>query len=259
MWSVFCFIELSIFIMKKYFYALLLVFSAYACTPNNVKISSAIGDQIDSAGMHGSFALMENSNEAFTIFNLSAYKDSGYAPMNTFFALPALIGLDKGLIGSDTNTWVSLDSSLYYQQMIQKIGRATIMHQIDSLHYGKGIVSANMEGFWRDQSLVITADEQLGLIKKLYFKGLPFEKRTQELFKKMILKEQNSNYQLSYLVATDTSLGNQAWVVGYIEENLHPYFFVLHTSATEGNDLKNRNINLLKSILLKEGFFKGVR
>jgi hypothetical protein len=33
----------------------------------------------------------------------------------------------------------------------------------------------------------------------------------------------------------------------------------LHTSATDGLDLKNRNINLLKAILLKEGFFKGVR
>ena len=37
------------------------------------------------------------------------------------------------------------------------------------------------------------------------------------------------------------------------------FFFVLHTSATDGKDLKNRNINLLKSILVKEGFFKGVR
>jgi beta-lactamase class D len=148
---------------------------------------------------------------------------------------------------------------MHYQQLIQQIGRTNILQEIDSIHYGKGIVSANMDGFWKDESLLITADEQLGFIKRLYFKGLPFQKRSQELFKKMILKEQNSNYQLSYLVATDTALGNQAWVLGYIEENLHPYFFVLHTSAADGKDLKNRNINLLKSILVKEGFFKGVR
>jgi beta-lactamase class D len=148
---------------------------------------------------------------------------------------------------------------MHYQQLIQQIGRTNILQEIDSIHYGKGIVSANMDGFWKDESLLITADEQLGFIKRLYFKGLPFQKRSQELFKKMILKEQNSNYQLSYLVATDTALGNQAWVLGYIEENLHPYFFVLHTSAADGKDLKNRNVNLLKSILVKEGFFKGVR
>ena len=72
--------------MQKIFVVILLSISAFACTPNNVKISSTIGEQIDSAGMQGSFALMENSSEAFTVFNLSAYKDSGYAPLNTFFA-----------------------------------------------------------------------------------------------------------------------------------------------------------------------------
>lgn len=245
--------------MQKISVLILIAFGAFACTPNNVKINDAIGKQIDSAGMKGSFALMENSTEAFTIYNLSAYKDSGYAPLNTFFALPVLIGFDKGQLNADTNTWVSLDSSLYYQQLVKQIGRTEILLEIDSIHYGKGIVSANMDSFWRDESLLITADEQLGFIKQLYFKGLPFQKRSQELFSKMILKEANSNYKLSYLVATDNALGNQAWVVGYIEENLHPYFFVLHTSATDGNDLKNRNINLLKSILMKEGFFKGVR
>ncbi len=245
--------------MQKISVLILIAFGAFACTPNNVKINDAIGKQIDSAGMKGTFALMENSTEAFTIYNLSAYKDSGYAPLNTFFALPVLIGFDKGQLNADTNTWVSLDSSLYYQQLVKQIGRNEILLEIDSIHYGKGIVSANMDSFWRDESLLITADEQLGFIKQLYFKGLPFQKRSQELFSKMILKEANSNYKLSYLVATDNALGNQAWVVGYIEENLHPYFFVLHTSATDGNDLKNRNINLLKSILMKEGFFKGVR
>jgi beta-lactamase class D len=245
--------------MQKISVLILIAFGAFACTPNNVKINDAIGKQIDSAGMKGSFALMENSTEAFTIYNLSAYKDSGYAPLNTFFALPILIGFDKGQLNADSNTWVSLDSSAYYQQLVKQIGRNEILQEIDSIHYGKGIVSANMDSFWRDESLLITADEQLGFIKQLYFKGLPFQKRSQELFSKMILKEANSNYKLSYLVATDNALGNQAWVVGYIEENLHPYFFVLHTSATDGNDLKNRNINLLKSILMKEGFFKGVR
>ena len=245
--------------MQKFLVVIFLGLSAFACTPNNVKISSAIGKQIDSAGMQGSFALMENSTEAFTIFNLSAYKDSGYAPLNTFFALPILIGFDQGQLKADTNTWVSLDSTVYYQQLVKQIGRTSLLQEIDSIHYGKGIVSANMDSFWRDASLLITADEQLGFIKQLYFKGLPFQKRSQELFAKMILQEQNANYKLSYLVATDTAIGNQSWVVGYVEENLHPYFFVLHTSATDGKDLKNRNINLLKSILAKEGFFKGVR
>jgi len=107
--------------MQKILVFILIAFGAFACTPNNVKISTAIGKQIDSAGMQGSFALMENSTEAFTIYNLSAYKDSGYAPLNTFFALPILIGFDQGQLNADTNTWVSLDSSAYYQQLVNHI------------------------------------------------------------------------------------------------------------------------------------------
>ena len=129
--------------MQKIFVVILLAVSAFACTPNNVKISSTIGQQIDSAGMQGSFALMENSSEAFTVFNLSAYKDSGYAPLNTFFALPILIGFDQGQLNADTNTWVSLDSTMYYQQLVQQIGRTTILQEIDSIHYGKGSFTVN--------------------------------------------------------------------------------------------------------------------
>ena len=55
--------------MQKIFVILVLSISAFACTPNNVKISASIGQQIDSAGMQGSFALMENSSEAFTVYN----------------------------------------------------------------------------------------------------------------------------------------------------------------------------------------------
>ena len=165
--------------MQKIFVVIFLSISVFACTPNNVKISATIGQQIDSAGMQGSFALMENSSEAFTVFNLSAYKDSGYAPLSTFFALPILIGFDRGQLKADTITWVSLDSTAYYQQLVQQIGRTTLLQEIDSIHYGKGIVSANMDGFWKDGSLLITADEQLGFIKRLYFKALPFQKSSQ--------------------------------------------------------------------------------
>ena len=53
--------------MQKFLVIVLLGIGAFACTPNNVKINTAIGKLMDSAGMQGSFALMENSTEAFTI------------------------------------------------------------------------------------------------------------------------------------------------------------------------------------------------
>ena len=246
--------------IQNFFKATIFIVLVYACNPNNVKNDSAIAQLMDSAGMQGSFALLENGTEQFTIHNLSKYKDSAAAPLNTFFIIPALIGLDKGIV-SHHDTLLNLnDSAELYKAVIAKIGRQQILKVLDSLHYGKGIASADSTHFWEDGSLVITPDEQLGLIKRIYFKELFFQKKSQEQLKKMILMEDNSNYRLSYITGVDTTAAkNTAWVLGYVEENQHPYFFVLNTKANTSTNLTNNNINLLKKILLQQGFLKGTR
>jgi beta-lactamase class D len=231
-----------------------------ACSPNNVKSDQNIVKLLDSAKMKGCFALMENSTAQFTITDLSMYKDSAYAPFNTFFAIPSLIALDKGYMNQDVKTWVSPESVTYYQGLIEKIGRTDLLKMIDSIHYGKGIVSKDLKNFWRDGSLRITADEQLGLIKKLYFNQLPFQKRSQDVYKKMILKEDNANYKLSYISGGDANAFNSNWILGYVEENKHPYFFVLYVNNQDTlNDHNTKSVAVLKSILTQQGFLKGLR
>lgn len=246
--------------IQNFFKAAIFIVLVYACNPNNVKNDSAIAQLMDSAGMQGNFALLENGTEQFTIHNLSNYKDSAAAPLNTFFIIPVLIGLDKGIV-SHHDTLLNLnDSAELYKAVIAKIGRQQILKVLDSLHYGKGIASADSTHFWEDGSLVITPDEQLGLIKRIYFKELFFQKKSQEKIKKMILMEDNSNYRLSYITGVDTTANkNIAWVLGYVEENQHPYFFVLNTKANTSTNLTDNNIKLLKKILLQQGFLKGTR
>ena len=246
--------------VQNFFKAAIFIVLVYACNPNNVKNDSAIAQLMDSAGMQGNFALLENGTEQFTIHNLSNYKDSAAAPLNTFFIIPVLIGLDKGIVNHHDTLLNLNDSEELYKAVIAKIGRQQILKVLDSLHYGKGIASADSTHFWEDGSLVITPDEQLGLIKRIYFKELFFQKKSQEKIKKMILMEDNSNYRLSYITGIDTTSGkNTAWVLGYVEENQHPYFFVLNTKANTSTNLTDNNINLLKKILLQQGFLKGTR
>jgi len=243
--------------MKKYLVAFVFSVVLFACSPNNVTIDSSIVKMMDSAGVVGSFALLENGTGKFTIANLSHYKDSASSPLSSFFILPSLIALDKGIINQNQASWVSMDSIPYYQKIITQLGRQEILKAIDSIKYGKGVVSANMNEFWKDGSLKITADEQLGLIKRAYFKELPFQKRSQEIFKKMMVKEDNSNYKLSYLTASDSTTNN-TWVIGYEEENTHIYFFVLHTTSKTAT-ATNNSVALLKKILLQQGFLQGLR
>ena len=47
------------------------------------------------------------------------------------------------------------------------------------------------------------------------------------------------------------------WVVGWIEENRHVYFFVTLIKTADKNIGQNVKMNITKEILKKLGFFKG--
>ncbi len=108
--------------------------------------------------------------------------------------------------------------------------------------------------------MLISPDEQLGLVKQLYFDKLPFTKITQQSVRNMMLQEDNSNYKLSYKTGLGFNKDNHAigWIVGWIEENKHPYFFALTIDSTDPNaDISSIRSDMLKKILTQLGFFEG--
>ncbi len=265
----------------------LLVLSStfFSCSPNNVVIDDSIKNYLDSNNVTGSFGLYNNANGQFTIYNLKRYKDSAYLPGSTFKIVNSLVGIESGRIVNekmiikwdgitrffgpgDTATIWNKDLTMeeafkasavpYYQEVARRIGKDTLKKWIDSLQYGNRKLTSRVDTFWLDNSLKITADEQLGLVKKLYFNQLPFQKRTQDIVKKVMLQEDNANYKLSYKTGWGTSEnGNKiGWIVGWIEENKHPYFFVLNIEGNADTKPAIRKA-ILTSILKKQGFLEG--
>jgi beta-lactamase class D len=131
---------------------------------------------------------------------------------------------------------------------------------LDTLKYGTQKISGPVDSFWLNNKIKITPDEQLGLVKKLYFDQLPFYKTYQAMVKNAMLFENNSNYRLAYktgwgFTERDHAIG---WLVGWIEENNHPYFFVLNIESPDRNfDMSKVRIKMLKDILKDMGFFEG--
>src|SRR3989339_837302 len=208
-----------------------------ACSPNNVQVNEEIGKYFDSTGVKGTFALFDNGTGDFTIYNLNRYKDSAYSPASTFKVVH------------------------YYQEVARRIGKDTMQFWLDSLQYGNHSIGKSIDSFWLNNTIKLTPDEQLGIMKRLFFNQLPFQKRTHEIVKRMMLRESNANYQLSYKTGlTYNENGDQlGWVIGWIEENKHPYFFVLNMEAPSNISLVDARILLLKKILSNQGFFEGKR
>ena len=148
----------------------------------------------------------------------------------------------------------------YYQEVARRIGKDTMQLWLDSLRYGTQKIKTAIDTFWLDNSLKIKPDEELGLVKRLYFDQLPFFKSYQEAVKKAMLFENNANYRLAYKTGwAHTENGHSlGWVAGWVEENGHPYFFVLNVeSADKDFDMKPVRIKMLKDMLKYLGFFEG--
>lgn len=265
----------------KYLVAAALSILIFSCTPNNVTIDNSLSDYFKQAGVEGCFALANNGTGQLTIYNLHRYRDSAFLPASTFKIVNSLIGLQTGKISSDSmvipwdgvvrpvKEWnrdltmyeaFRVSAVPYYQEVAMRIGKDTMQRYLDSLSYGTKKIKTRIDTFWLDNSLKIKPDEQLGLVEDLYFDKLPFYRYNQELVKHAMLMENNTTYRLGY----KTGLGKKenghllAWVVGWIEENNHPYFFVLNfeSSNPEAN-MTDIRMSLLKQILKHLHFMEG--
>ena len=256
-----------------------------ACSPNNIETDNSLEKYFTENQLSGTFGMFNNGSGQFTIYNVVRFRDSLYQPASTFKIVNALIGLETGRVRDDSaviawdgqtravESWnqdlTMKDAFRYsavpwYQELARRIGRDTMQHWLDTLGYGSKLtpykIGDNIDTFWLDNTLKITADEQLGLVKRLYFNQLPFQNRSQRVVREMMLQEQNSNYSLSYKTGWGTTDKGHTlgWIIGWIEENKHPYFFVLQVESPDPNyDLSTVRLKILKDILRQYGFMEG--
>jgi beta-lactamase class D len=274
--------------MKYFIFCLATLFLFFsACTRNNVTQDKSLGKYFDEHNVTGCFSIMNNATGKFTVYNLSRYRDSVYLPASTFKIVNSLIGLQTGKIVNDSmvikwdgvKRWLDawnrdltmyeafrVSSLPYYQEVARRIGKDTMQMWLDSLKYGAQtdtshvVIRSAVDSFWIDNSIKITPDQNLGLVKKLYFNELPFFKSYQEVVKRAMLFENNTNYRLGYKTGWGTrENGNPlGWIVGWIEENNHPYFFVLNIESTNRDlDMVPVRMKILKDILKHLGFLEG--
>jgi len=280
-------------VMKQLIQALLFTGSifVFACNTQNVTQDNTLKKYFEDAGVEGTFGIFDNAQGQFTVYNLTRFRDSAYLPASTFKIFNSLAALGTGVIFSDTvvvpwdkvvrtgpggdtmSQWnkdmnmreaFAVSNIGFYQEMARRIGKDTMQMMLDSVGYGRRYdtfrIKDNIDRFWLDNTLKVTADEQLGFVKRLYFKQLPFQNREQEIVKDLMIRERNDKYILAYKTGWGTTeKGNQlGWIVGWIEENKHVYPFVLNIESTDPNiNMVEVRLNILKGILRQLGFFEG--
>jgi beta-lactamase class D len=252
--------------------SLLILSGNMACSPNNVSIDKSLGSFFEAAGVEGAYGMFYNGAGTFTLYNVKHYRDAAFSPDKSFEPVLFIAGLETGVIPNEraliiidtpasirlsADTALMQSNPLFFSTVARTIGKEKLQSVLDTLQYGSKKITGAVE--LAADSLTVTPDEQLGLIKKLYFNQLPFQKRSQEIVKKLLLKENNATYQLAYHLSRTTRADGitYSWVLGWVEENKHPYFFVIHTKRTKGVETPETQIDLLKNILRQQGFLAG--
>ena len=146
-----------------------------------------------------------------------------YTPASTFKIFNSLVALETAIAPDDRYMipWDSVvrfrpewnrDMDLreafrvsnvgYYQELARRIGKNNMQHYLDTVRYGNQRMGSQVDAFWLNDTLQISADEQLGLVKKLYFDQLPFSDRSQRIVRSMMLQEETDDYKLYYKTGT---------------------------------------------------------
>lgn len=250
-----------------------------SCSVNRAKIDNSFKKYFDSAKVDGCFSLFNNAAGSVTVYNIRLDTER-FLPASTFKIVNALIGVETGKItnqkmvipwdgvrrwNNDWNQDLSMEQAFklsavpYFQEVARRIGRDTMQYWLDTLKYGNMNMSGAIDSFWLDNTLKISPDEQLGLVKRLYFDQLPFQKRSQQVVREVMLMEDNTQYKLSYKTGTgfDEKQNLIGWVIGWIEENRHVYFFVTLIKTPDKNIGHSVKMDITRAILKQSGFFKG--
>lgn len=268
----------------------LLAFVFSSCRDARIKEHADWGQVFGKHGIKNAcFILRDNNHEAIHYYNKERCLQR-MLPASTFKIFNSLIALETA-VAPDERLHIKWDSSLhtrpecdkdltmqqafegscvwYYREIARRIGAARMQHYLDTIKYGNCKMGGGIDMFWLNDSLQISADEQLGFVKRLYFAELPVSERSQRIVKNLMLREQTPAYKLYYKTGTGKSGDKQVyWVTGFIEriervkemkgsmnkvdERNYPYFFAqnfeMPLTDTTGNWFETR-ITVLKEIL----------
>ena len=198
-------------------------------------------------------------------------------PASTFKIPNTLIALDQGVVDENSiivwdkvermlpswNQDQTLESAFKnscvwcYQRFARGIGLEKYQSYLKKLHYGNEKVGRDIERFWLDGELRISAYEQIAFLKKLYLNQLPFSLEHLTLLKKIMIDEEKSTYAIYAKTgwAVPKDLEHHGWYVGYVESSSGVYFFATNVLTPSNQQLYLRKLVTL-AVLKSKGILE---
>lgn len=248
-------------------FLLLLPLVLIAQNKDSVKVAKIFGRDI------GTFVLFDQQKEKYFFYNQQRAQER-FLPASTFKILNSLVALELKIIPDENfvikwdgikrenenwNKDHSLRSAIkfsvvpFYQELARKIERDNYKKYLEAIGYGNCVIGNDIDRFWLDNSLKISAEEQISFLKRFYNYKLPFKKEVVDIVKKILPKENYKNSVLSFKTGTGKLENGKwlGWIVGYVEKSSNVSFFAFNIEANSFEDVVKLRDKKSREILKK--------
>lgn len=204
----------------------------------------------------GCALVLDEARGAFHVFDRPR-AETAFSPASTFKICNALIGLETGAVRDENEVfpWDGVQRGLpawnrdttlaegmrhstvwFYQAMARRIGMARMREWIARAGYGNQELGTEVDRFWLNGTLRISAWQQVEFLRRLANGGLPFSERSQRIVRRITLLEESPGLEEGpgfrlhgktgwFSGGGATDLG---WLVGWVEREAGRWFFAVN-------------------------------
>lgn len=242
---------------------------------------SVFAKSIDTCGQSCTMLVVTDDNQTILEHNPER-AGKRLTPFSTFKIPNTLIALDTGVVSS-LQQKLTFDQKDYpiqswwpeiwykepmfihdafqnsavpiYQEIATKITAPVMKKYMQQFAYGNQDISSGIDTFWLNESISISAKEQIEFLQKLQRQKLGLADDTYRKFKEIMLVEQTAEYQL-YAKTGGGQLGKDkalGWYVGYVVKGNKVFYFAFNMDAKTFADVQKVRVKTVRSELKRIG------
>jgi beta-lactamase class D len=241
-------------------------------------VDADFGRRFSEVGTEGVFAVLRLRENRLIVSDEGRARQP-YIPASTFKVPHALIALEVGVVADVDKELIRWDGQVrsieawnkdhtlrsamavsavpVFQQIARRIGSERMQRFLDAFRYGNREIGTEIDRFWLDGPLRISALEQIDFFDRLRRGDLPVSERSLTLTRDIIPAEPALGGMLRAKTGAVGLVGGNdkptlGWLVGYIERGEDSSVFAMNIDVHGQPDLARR-MPISKAILAEIG------
>jgi len=175
-------------------------------------------------------------------------------PCSTFKVVTALAGLQAGVLTDETTEFkwdgspqtfkhserdhtlaTAMRDSVnwYFKKVATDVGSERMSRYVKDAAYGNRDVSSPLNDAALNDSMRVSADEQIAFLEKLYTDKLPFDPRHQALVRRILIRDSGPGWVFSGKTGT-AQHERLGWFVGHVHAHGRDFVFALNVEGPSG-------------------------